>query len=74
MSILKKDLTVTNINSLNGYFPVRTSNSEDSFDWEIAKGIVVRNMYRKIVSPALTKPIEGEDGSKQDQSFAQFRE
>lgn len=50
MSILKKDITVSNVNSLNGFYPVRTSSGDDSFDWEVAQGIVVRNIYKKVLS------------------------
>ena len=68
MSILKENISVSNVNSLNGYFPVRTSSSDDSFDWEVAKGIVVRNLYRKILAKNLAVKDESEV------SFAKFRD
>ncbi|MCX2982871.1 DNA phosphorothioation-dependent restriction protein DptG [Halieaceae bacterium IMCC14734] len=68
MSILKKDLAVSNVNSLNGYFPVRTSVTESAFDWEVAKGVVVRNVYRKILAKDMAVK-EGEGAS-----YSKFRE
>lgn len=68
MSILKKNISVSNVNSLNGYFPARTSSSDEAFDWEVAKGIVVRNLYRK----NLDKDLAVKDTS--DVSYARFRE
>ncbi len=58
--MLKADIEVSNINSLNGYFPVRTSSSDDSFDWGVAQGIVVRNLYKKVVSKKLIVKDESE--------------
>lgn len=52
MSIIKKDLNdndVANSNPTIGYFPARTNPKEDAFDWDVAKGIVVRNLYNKMV-------------------------
>jgi len=74
MSILKKDLNVSSSNALNSYFPVRTNNSEDSFDWSVAQGIVVRNLYQKVVAKGLAKLGEDEQGEKVDQSLERFRE
>lgn len=68
MSILKNELTVSNVNSLNGYFPVRTSSSEDAFNWEVAKGIVIRNLYRKTVAKNIVSKDELDD------SYALFKE
>jgi len=47
MSVLKKNLAVSATNNLGSYFPIRTSGSEGVFDWGVAQGIVVRNIYRK---------------------------
>ncbi len=44
MSVLKQELKVTGTNNLSSYFPVRTSSSEGAFDWDVAPGIVVRNI------------------------------
>jgi len=74
MSILKKDLKVSSSNALNSYFPVRTNNSEDSFDWSVAQGIVVRNLYQKVVAKNLARLGEDEQGNKVDQSLERFRE
>lgn len=74
MSILKKELKVSSSNALNSYFPVRTNNSEDSFDWSVAQGVVVRNLYKKVVSKKLSKPAEDNQGNKVDQSLERFRE
>ncbi len=60
MGALKKDIQVSNINSLNGYFPVRTSSGEDSFDWGVAKGIVIRNLYKKVVCKKLAVEDEAD--------------
>ena len=68
MSILKEKIEVSNVNSLNGYFPVRTSSSDESFDWEVAKGIVIRNLYRK----ELAKNVAVKDGA--ELSYAKFRD
>ena len=59
MSILKQDLSVSN-NSLNGYFPVRTSSGDDSFDWQVAKGVVARNLYKKTLAKDLLVKEDGE--------------
>jgi len=63
MSIIKKDLNdgeVANTNRTIGYFPARTSPKEGAFDWEIAKGVVVRNLFNKDVSKDLM--VKEEDG------------
>lgn len=54
MSVLKKNLTVTSTNNLSSYFPARTSSSEGAFDWEVAQGVVVRNLYKKEVAKSIT--------------------
>ena len=56
MRIIRKDLLdkeVPNSNPTIGYFPARTNVREEAFDWEIAKGVVIRNLYGKIVSSTL---------------------
>jgi DNA phosphorothioation-dependent restriction protein DptG len=53
MSVLKKDLKVTSTNNLSSYFPIRTNSSEGAFDWDVAQGIVVRNIYRKEISKTI---------------------
>ena len=57
MTILKKDLEPSPNNNLNSYFPVRTSNSGDAYDWEYAKAIVIRNLYQRVVSKDVTKSL-----------------
>lgn len=60
MSILKKVLKVTD-NKLNSYFPSRTTTNEEAFDWGVAQGIVVRNIYKTIIKPiGDVKKIEDE--------------
>lgn len=55
MSVLKQSLSVTSTNNLSSYFPVRTNSSEGAFDWEVAQGVVVRNLYRKEIVSGITK-------------------
>lgn len=74
MSALKKDLNVSNTNTLNGYFPVRTSNSDDSFDWDVAQGIVVRNLYKKTVAKEIITLKDDDKGNKIDKSLYRFSE
>ena len=54
MSVLKKNLEVSGTNNLSSYFPIRTSSSEGAFDWDVAQGIVVRNIYKKERSKEVT--------------------
>jgi DNA phosphorothioation-dependent restriction protein DptG len=68
MSILKKELEVSGVNSLNGFFPARTSSSDEAFDWEVAKGMVVRNLYRK----QLSKVVVVSDND--EVSYSKFRD
>ncbi len=67
MAILKADIEVSNVNSLNGFFPVRTSSTDEAFDWDVAQGIVVRNLYKK----KLTKDMIIKDET--DVSYARFK-
>ena len=67
MSILKENIVVSNVNSLNGFFPVRTSSSDDSFDWDVAKGIVVRNLYKKTL-------VKGLVAKTDEISYEKFKE
>ena len=67
MTILKADIEVSNVNSLNGFFPVRTSSTDEAFDWDVAQGIVVRNLYKK----ELSKDMIIKDGS--DVSYVSFK-
>ncbi len=58
MPILNTSLKVNDKkNLLNSYFPARTNNKEDAFDWRIAAAIVVRNLYRKQLSKAFNKEV-----------------
>jgi len=68
MSILKDEIEVSPTNSLNGYFPARTSGNDDAFDWEVAKGIVIRNLFRKNLTKEM---IVKEDGAP---SYAKFQQ
>ncbi|MEY8216584.1 MAG: DNA phosphorothioation-dependent restriction protein DptG [Colwellia sp.] len=58
MTILKKELEVATNNSLNSYFPVRTSNSSDAYDWSYATAIVIRNLYQRSVSSKILKALK----------------
>lgn len=73
MSILKKDLEVSNQNILRSYFPVRTSTSEKAFDWDVAQGIVIRNIYKKDIANKIQKAKDGVK-DKLDHSVTCFRE
>ncbi|MEE8059022.1 MAG: DNA phosphorothioation-dependent restriction protein DptG [Pseudomonadales bacterium] len=68
MTILKADIRVSKVNSLNGYFPVRTSSSDESFDWAVAQGIVVRNLYKKVVANDMVVK------NREDVSYLKFKE
>lgn len=84
MSVLNKSLEVNEKNLLNSYFPARTNNKEDAFDWRIAAAIVVRNLYRKQLSKtfnkevgALTKKLSSEEKSLtviEEKALAVFKE
>lgn len=65
---MKQEITVSNVNSLKGFFPVRTKSSDESFDWGVAQGIVVRNLYRKV----LAKNLHVKDGD--GVSYEKFKE
>jgi DNA phosphorothioation-dependent restriction protein DptG len=67
MTILKSDIEVSNVNSLNGFFPVRTSSTDEAFDWDVAQGLVIRNLYNK----TLAKNMIIKDES--DVSYANFK-
>jgi DNA phosphorothioation-dependent restriction protein DptG len=71
MTVLKKALTVSGTNNLNSYFPVRTNNGEGVFDWDVAQGIVVRNIYKKVIDIA-PKSVGAED--KLSEIIDSFRE
>lgn len=60
MAVLKSDIEVSNVNSLNGFFPVRTSSTDDAFDWDVAKGIVIRNLYKKTLAKNMIIKDESE--------------
>ncbi len=72
MSVLKKDLKVTGTNNLNSYFPARTSSSEGAFDWDVAQGIVVRNIYKKDIAKSIRNAKNV--GCKLEHSLTSFRE
>ncbi|BBB31487.1 DNA phosphorothioation-dependent restriction protein DptG [Neptunomonas japonica] len=72
MSILKATLTPGN-NVLNSYFPARTGNNEGDFDWDIAKAIVVRNLYRKQLSTKFTKGLPKDPENKESSAINAFR-
>ncbi|MEH6550632.1 MAG: DNA phosphorothioation-dependent restriction protein DptG [Pseudomonadales bacterium] len=61
MSILKKDLKVKGTNNLSSYFPIRTRSSEGAFDWDVAQGIVVRNIYQKEIKRSVRDAKNVED-------------
>lgn len=71
MPMLKQDLKVSSTNNLSSYFPVRTSSSEGAFDWEVAQGIVIRNLYKKEVAKNIVKAVSE---NKLDHSINAFRE
>mgnify|MGYP000378797926 FL=1 len=58
MTILKKNLDALANNSLNSYFPIRTRNSGDPYDWEYATSVVVRNLYRRSVSKDVVNSLK----------------
>lgn len=58
MTILKKDLKASASNSLNSYFPIRTNDSGNPYDWEYATAIVIRNLYRRSVSEKVIKALK----------------
>jgi len=66
MTILKKELSPSTNNNLNSYFPVRTSNS-DEYDWDYAKAIVIRNLYKKVVSSKIINYLEKIDREERKQ-------
>ena len=72
MSLLKKDLKVAGTNSLSSYFPIRTSSSEGAFDWDVAQGIVVRNIYKKEIAKSIRDAKNVDD--KPEHSLTSFRE
>ena len=72
MSVLKKDLEVSETNNLSSYFPIRTSSSEGAFDWEVAQGIVVRNIYKKEIARSIREAKNVED--RLEYSLTSFRE
>ncbi len=67
MTILKKELEVTTNNNLNSYFPVRTNNSGDAYDWRYATAIVIRNLYQRNVSSKVLKALKK---SNEDVNFS----
>ncbi|MCV6590965.1 MAG: DNA phosphorothioation-dependent restriction protein DptG [Marinobacterium sp.] len=46
-SVLKETLKPEKNNRLNSYFPVRTNDSKDAYDWNVAKAVFVRDLYRR---------------------------
>jgi len=70
------DVEVNAKNQISGYFPARTNLPKDSFDWEIAKGIVIRNLFNKSISKNLmVKEGEGEPyGKFKDLCEIEFKE
>jgi len=50
-SVLKKTLKPEKNNRLNSYFPVRTNDSKEAYDWNVAKAIFVRDLYRRQAVP-----------------------
>ncbi len=48
MSVLKDKLVVENTNRLSSYFPARTNDSADAYDWGLAQALFVRDLYRKM--------------------------
>ena len=71
MSILKSHLIVPPSVTLSSYFPARTK-STGEFDWDVAKGVVTRNLYRKVVSSKIAKLEIDENGEKQRRHFISY--
>ena len=63
MSILKKDLEASANNSLNSFFPIRTNNSGNPYDWEYATSIVIRNLYRRTVSSKVVRALKNSENN-----------
>ncbi len=72
MTILKKDLKPTANNNLNSYFPIRTSNSGDAYDWEYAKSIVIRNLYMRTLSKSMLRTL-AKSKNKSDQEIVNYK-
>ena len=70
MTILNKDknneIKVLKSNPSIGYFPAKTNPKEGAFDWDIAKAIVIRNLYNKLISK------EMQVGTEQDAELYQL--
>lgn len=73
MSVLKNTLEPGK-NVLNSYFPARTNNNEGDFDWEVAKAVVVRNLYRKQLDTKFIKAAGKESKDKENSLIDSFRE
>lgn len=72
MSNIKDNLKPAS-NSLNSYFPSRTSIAkEGDFDWSIAAAAVVRNLYRKQLNTKLLKNFDAEASDKVSHAMIEF--
>ena len=58
MTVLKLNVIASANNSLNSYFPIRTNNSGDPYDWEYATSIVIRNLYQRNISNKVIKELK----------------
>lgn len=65
MSIIKSELKASS-NVLNSYYPARTNVKDGDFDWDVAKAIVIRNLYRKDLNSKLKKTQA--DASQKEQA------
>lgn len=61
MTTIKQNLEASSSNSLNSYFPIRTNNSGNPYDWEYATAILIRNLYQRNVSSRIIKTLKKED-------------
>jgi DNA phosphorothioation-dependent restriction protein DptG len=61
MTVLKAELEVNNSNKITSYFPARTTTNREPFDWGVAQGVVVRNLYKKLVNRKLLVKDEGSE-------------
>lgn len=50
MGFIKNEINLSSQNLLSGYFPSRTNYNEEDFDWEVAKAILIRNLYLKTLT------------------------
>lgn len=73
MSILKTNLTVPPSVTVTSYFPARTKSNEGAYDWDVVKGLVVRNLYRKTLTKKISEPEKNAEGEKVDVSLERLQ-